>query len=83
VRVSEDAGRYLCDFTYYTSLLQYWRRDRGGERPVVFLHVPGGTGEGDLVRGRRVVVALIRALAEAWGRREGERERKGGRAVGV
>lgn len=78
MRVSEDAGRYLCDFTYYTSLLQYWR-DRGGERPVVFLHVPGGTEEGDLVRGRRVVVALIRALAEGVEQREEEGAWKGGR----
>lgn len=33
VQVSEDAGRYLCDFIYYTSL--YHNR-----APVVFVHVP-------------------------------------------
>ena len=31
--VSEDAGRYLCDFIYYTSLYQ-------GRAPVLFVHVP-------------------------------------------
>ncbi len=33
VDVSEDAGRYLCDFIYYTSLHR-------GKAPVVFVHVP-------------------------------------------
>lgn len=31
---SDDAGRYLCDFIYYTSL-------HHGKAPVVFIHVPG------------------------------------------
>ena len=30
---SNDAGRYLCDFTYYTSLYQQ-------KGPVIFIHVP-------------------------------------------
>ncbi len=33
VQVSEDAGRYLCDFIYYTSL-------HTDKSPVVFVHVP-------------------------------------------
>ena len=33
VEVSEDAGRYLCDFIYYTSLYH-------NKTPVVFVHVP-------------------------------------------
>ena len=33
VQVSEDAGRYLCDFIYYTSL-------NLGHAPVIFVHVP-------------------------------------------
>ena len=82
MRVSEDAGRYLCDFTYYTSMLQYWKRDEDGERPVVFLHVPGGTEEKDLVRGRKVVLALIRALVEGRVRDGEETEWKWGRGVG-
>lgn len=53
-------------------------RNQKGERPVVFLHVPEGTEEEDLVRGRKVVVALIRALVEGRGQQKGERERIGG-----
>lgn len=33
MQISEDAGRYLCDFIYYTSLYH-------GKVPVVFIHVP-------------------------------------------
>ena len=33
IATSEDAGRYLCDFLYYTSLHQ-------GGAPVLFVHVP-------------------------------------------
>ena len=33
LEVSSDAGRYLCDFTYYTSLSQK-------RAPVLFVHVP-------------------------------------------
>lgn len=38
----------------------------------MFLHVPGGFAEEDILRGREVVVALIRALVEG-------RKRKGGK----
>ncbi|XP_031564545.1 pyroglutamyl-peptidase 1-like isoform X2 [Actinia tenebrosa] len=31
--LSDDAGRYLCDFTYYTSLYH-------GDSPTVFIHLP-------------------------------------------
>jgi len=68
LRLSHDAGHYLCDFIYYTSLLEYWRREpKGmarGERPVVFLHVPGQADEESLGRGRQVAIGLIRALIE-------------------
>jgi pyroglutamyl-peptidase len=33
LNVSEDAGRYLCDFTYYLSLSLH-------QGPVAFVHVP-------------------------------------------
>lgn len=68
LRLSNDAGHYLCEFIYYTSLLEYWRREpKGlakGERPVVFLHVPGQAEEEDLKRGRIVAIGLIKALVE-------------------
>lgn len=48
---------------------------------MVFLHVPGGTEEVDLVRGRKVVLALIRALvAEGTSEQRGDGQRKVRRA---
>ena len=61
VRPSNNAGRYLCDFTYYASMLEYWRRDANGTRPCMFLHVPGGWKEKDILRGREVALGLIAA----------------------
>lgn len=66
IRPSSDAGHYLCDFTYYTSLVEYWRRNPQGERPVMFFHVPGGAEEKDVERGRRVALGLIAALVANW-----------------
>jgi hypothetical protein len=68
IRPSSDAGHYLCDFTYYTSLVEYWRRNPEGERPVMFFHVPGGAEEKDVERGRRVALGLIAALVANWRR---------------
>ena len=65
IEVSDDAGHYLCDFIYYASMLEYWRRNPNGRRPCMFLHVPGGVEEEDLERGRRVAVGLITALVES------------------
>ena len=62
VRPSSNAGRYLCEYIYYASMLESWRRDPGGIRRYMFLHVPSGTTEEDLGRGIRVVLALIAAL---------------------
>ena len=66
VRTSKDAGHYLCDFIYFTGLAEYWRRDLVAESPVVFLHVPGETGEEDIERGGKVAEALILTLVEEW-----------------
>ncbi len=70
LRLSTDAGRYLCDFIFYTGLLEYWKRggDRsvgGGDAPVTFLHVPTGTEEREIEKGRMVAEGLIRALVES------------------
>ena len=64
VEASDDAGNYLCDFIYYSSLSHFWRKNSGedGERPVVFLHVPPESDEQVLSRGREVTKALIRAI---------------------
>ena len=61
VRSSNNAGHYLCDFTYYTSMVEYWRRDPGGKRPCMFLHVPGGYSADDVLKGREITLGLIAA----------------------
>ena len=65
VRASDDAGHYLCDFTFYASMLEYWRRDPEGKRPCMFLHVPGHSDSADVERGREVALGLISALVKS------------------
>ena len=68
VRLSDDAGHFMCDFIYFSSLSQYYRRNgrrEDGERPVLFLHIPAGSEEEDIIRGQETTVALIRAMAES------------------
>ncbi|PGH19233.1 hypothetical protein AJ80_04098 [Polytolypa hystricis UAMH7299] len=64
VRLSDDAGRYLCEFITYTSLARALREGHKGA--VVFLHVPGWTDEDSVETGRDVAVALVRALVACW-----------------
>lgn len=62
VRPSDNAGRYLCEFVFYTSMLEFSNRDPSGARRCMFLHVPSGIKQADLARGTKVVLALIAAL---------------------
>ena len=64
VRMSTDAGRFLCEYILFTSLLEYNRNVKGAGLPVTFFHVPTETDEKDLERGRDVAIALITALAQ-------------------
>ncbi|KHN96413.1 Peptidase C15, pyroglutamyl peptidase I-like protein [Metarhizium album ARSEF 1941] len=63
LRVSEDPGRYLCDFIYYSSLAQLYKEKR--PRKVVFLHVPSDSSEAFVTQGRELAINLIRALVES------------------
>jgi len=72
VRMSNDAGRYLCEFIFYASMVEFWRRGRGA--PCLFLHVPGGCEEEDVERGIEVAVGLI---GGAVGSECGKRKEKG------
>lgn len=63
LRISEDAGRYICDFTYYSSLAHLLKA--GEERKVVFLHVPADASEGAVATGRELALQLIRSLVES------------------
>lgn len=74
VRPSGDAGRYLCDFIYYTSLVEYWRRDLGMVAPVMFLHVPGRVEDLDIEMGRKVAMGLIGAMVGSARRGKEEAE---------
>ncbi|CAO2656135.1 Nn.00g049380.m01.CDS01 [Neocucurbitaria sp. VM-36] len=65
VRLSPDAGNFMCGFIYYNSLAHYYSYE-DGKRPVVFLHVPDLSGsEEKLKEGWEVTVALIKALVES------------------
>ena len=74
VRLSDDAGRYLCDYIYYASMLEYWLQDPVGQRPCAFLHVPGLAEDENISRGARVALAAIGAIVGSLvaRRREGE-----------
>ena len=74
VRISHDAGNFLCGFIYYNSLAHYFGI-REDERPVIFLHVPDLSKSEDALReGWEVAVALIKALVES-------RRKAGGKVV--
>ncbi|KAL4895393.1 hypothetical protein BDV59DRAFT_200045 [Aspergillus ambiguus] len=64
VRISHDAGRYLCEFIYYTSMALAFRE--GFDRNVVFFHVPSACNDADVQKGRDAAIALIKALIERW-----------------
>ncbi|KAF1948206.1 peptidase C15, pyroglutamyl peptidase I-like protein [Byssothecium circinans] len=65
VRISKDAGNFMCGFIYYNSLAHYYSIKKD-EKPVVFLHVPDlSDSEEKLETGREVAIALIKALVES------------------
>ncbi|KAL8941686.1 MAG: hypothetical protein Q9216_002099 [Gyalolechia sp. 2 TL-2023] len=72
IRPSNDAGRFLCDFIYYTSLVEYWRRDPDVMAPAMFLHVPGRFEDLDIETGRKVALGLIAAMVESAIRKKGQ-----------
>ncbi|EFQ96422.1 hypothetical protein PTT_01262 [Pyrenophora teres f. teres 0-1] len=66
VRISHDAGNFLCGFIYYNSLAHYFEKGKEGERPVIFLHVPDlSKSEEEMREGWGVTVALIKVLVES------------------
>lgn len=63
LRISDDAGRYLCDFIYYSSLAACYKQNK--PRKVLFFHVPADPAEGMLKQGQELAVNLIRAIVES------------------
>ncbi|PWY91884.1 peptidase C15, pyroglutamyl peptidase I-like protein [Aspergillus sclerotioniger CBS 115572] len=64
VRISTDAGRYLCEFIFYTSLAVAYQG--GHDRNITFLHVPATCLDEDIDLGKEVAIALIKALVTSW-----------------
>lgn len=62
LRISEDAGRYMCDFIYYSSLAHLHKQQR--PRKVVFLHVPADASHKTVAQGKELLVNLIRSIVE-------------------
>ncbi|KAK0108543.1 hypothetical protein ONS95_003344 [Cadophora gregata] len=63
VRISEDAGRYLCDFIYFSSMAYLTQKEE--ERRVVFLHVPVNADEVAIENGVEITIELIRAMIQS------------------
>ncbi|PBP17641.1 pyroglutamyl peptidase type [Diplocarpon rosae] len=63
VRVSENAGRYLCDFIYFSSLAHLTKKEE--DRRVVFLHVPIVADKEAIEDGIEVTLELIRAIVQS------------------
>ena len=63
LHISDDPGRYLCDFIYYSSMAHLRAQQR--PRKVVFLHVPATATEESIARGRDLAVNLIRAIVDS------------------
>lgn len=63
LRISEDPGRYLCDFIYFSSLAHLYKHHR--TRKVLFLHVPAH-GSADFVKtGTELATQLLRSMVES------------------
>lgn len=88
VRLSPDAGRFLCDFIYYESLSVRWKEaakgivDANGESregKACFFHVPGDTDPLSVETGARVAEAAIRSIVGSW--EEGRRREGYGKSI--
>jgi len=65
VRISEDAGHFLCDFIYYSSLSHLYSHHPNRPRKVLFLHVPADANDETIPRGRELALSLIRSVVES------------------
>lgn len=63
LRISEDAGHYMCDFIYFSSLAH--REKQHKARKLVFFHVPADASPKTVARGRELAVNLIRSIVES------------------
>jgi len=66
VKMSMDAGRFLCDFIFYESLSTRWKEQGDRVGKACFFHVPGETDDRNLQKGVRVAEAAIRSVVGSW-----------------
>ncbi|RFU31332.1 hypothetical protein B7463_g5027, partial [Scytalidium lignicola] len=72
IKVSEDPGRYLCDFIYYSSLAHLYRKNE--DRRVLFLHVPVDNDPASIKVGVEVTIELIRAVVQNLKTKQAEKQ---------
>jgi pyrrolidone-carboxylate peptidase len=79
VKMSHDAGRFLCDFIFYETLSVRWKEGKERVGKVCFLHVPGETDEASVQIGVMVAEAAISGVVRSW--EEGVRRDRGTEGV--
>ncbi|KAI1807387.1 peptidase [Daldinia bambusicola] len=62
LQISDDAGHYLCDFIYFSSLAHLYKQGR--PRKVIFFHVPLHSDPEPVSRGKELALQLIRSVCE-------------------
>ncbi|KAH8814913.1 putative pyroglutamyl peptidase type I [Xylogone sp. PMI_703] len=72
IRISEDPGRYLCDFIYYSSLAHLYRK--GEDARVLFLHVPVDSDPASVKTGVDITIELIRAAVKNLKAKQAEKQ---------
>jgi len=71
IRISYDAGRYLCEFIFFTSMAL--AHQAGRERAVIFYHVPGWCDEESVNTAKEIAIALIKTMVTCWIEEAGSR----------
>lgn len=75
VKLSRDAGRFLCEFILMCSLTHRYKQHQyvpiasdsdSKLGKVAFLHVPNGTEPADVARGAMIAESAIRSVVGSW-----------------
>ncbi|KAK0618083.1 hypothetical protein B0T17DRAFT_459704, partial [Bombardia bombarda] len=69
LKTSDNAGHYLCDFIYFSSLAHLHKA--GLRRNVVFMHVPADDSLARIEFGKGTVLRLVRSIVESEMARQG------------
>ncbi|CUS13842.1 unnamed protein product [Tuber aestivum] len=68
IKVSDDAGRFLCEFIYYTSLKAACEKEGNGKlksEKVLFMHVPPLAEPFGVETGRKVLIEVAKGMVKA------------------